>query len=132
MSKRATVGLALLALFCGGALAQQGATVYGIIDVGVQWNKQYASSTNQQASVWSIDSGYQSGSRFGLRGSEPLGGTFAAIYQLEGGILKYFEHTDGAHYHGGCFVFDERTVLAPDLSAQPSAKAGDDDASASS
>ena len=54
------------------------------------------------------------------------------VYQLEGGILKYFEHTDGAHYHGGCFVFDERTVLAPDLSAQPSAKAGDDDASASS
>ena len=54
------------------------------------------------------------------------------VYQLEGGILKYFEHTDGAHYHGGCFVFDERTVLAPDLSAQPSAKAGDEDASASS
>ena len=24
------------------------------------------------------------------------------VYQLEGGILKYFEHTDGAHYHGGC------------------------------
>jgi len=86
MGKKATVGLALLALLCGGAWAQQGAAVYGIIDVGVQWNKQYASSTNQQASVWSIDSGYQSGSRFGLRGSEPLGGTFAAIYQLEGGI----------------------------------------------
>jgi predicted porin len=86
MNKKATVGLALLALSCGSALAQQGATMYGIIDVGVQWNKQYASSTSQQASVWSIDSGYQSGSRFGLRGSEPLGGTFAAIYQLEGGI----------------------------------------------
>ena len=54
------------------------------------------------------------------------------VYQLEGGILKYFEHTDGAHYHGGCFVFDERTVLAPDLSAQPFAKAGDEDAGASS
>ncbi len=39
------------------------------------------------------------------------------VYQLEGGILKYFEETDGAHYHGGCFVFDERTVLATDLSA---------------
>ena len=55
MSKRATVGLALLALFFGGAFAQQPAALYGIIDVGVQWNKQYASSTNQQASVWSID-----------------------------------------------------------------------------
>ncbi|ADX46169.1 Rhodanese-like protein [Paracidovorax avenae ATCC 19860] len=38
------------------------------------------------------------------------------VYQLEGGILKYFEQTDGAHYRGGCFVFDEREVLAPDLS----------------
>ena len=39
------------------------------------------------------------------------------VYQLEGGILKYFELTDGAHYHGGCFVFDERAVLATDLRA---------------
>ena len=42
------------------------------------------------------------------------------VYQLEGGILKYFEHTDGAHYHGGCFVFDERAVLATDLSTPES------------
>lgn len=41
------------------------------------------------------------------------------VYQLEGGILKYFELTDGAHYHGGCFVFDERRVLASDLLADP-------------
>ena len=41
------------------------------------------------------------------------------VYQLEGGILKYFELTDGAHYHGGCFVFDERRVLAADLSTEP-------------
>ena len=39
------------------------------------------------------------------------------VYQLEGGILKYFELTDGAHYHGSCFVFDERRALASDLSA---------------
>ena len=39
------------------------------------------------------------------------------VYQLEGGILKYFELTDGAHYHGGCFVFDQREVLGTDLNA---------------
>lgn len=38
------------------------------------------------------------------------------VYQLEGGILKYFEETDGAHYQGGCFVFDERRALGSDLS----------------
>ena len=41
------------------------------------------------------------------------------VYQLDGGILAYFEQTDGAHYHGGCFVFDARRVLASDLSVQP-------------
>jgi UPF0176 protein len=41
----------------------------------------------------------------------------AHVYQLEGGILKYFEEIGDAHYHGGCFVFDEREALAPDLSA---------------
>lgn len=41
------------------------------------------------------------------------------VYQLEGGILKYFELTDGAHYHGGCFVFDERRVLGAELSIVP-------------
>jgi UPF0176 protein len=39
------------------------------------------------------------------------------VYQLEGGILKYFEETDGKHYQGSCFVFDERRTLEADLSA---------------
>jgi UPF0176 protein len=38
------------------------------------------------------------------------------VWQLDGGILKYFEETDGRHWQGNCFVFDERTALAPDLS----------------
>ena len=37
------------------------------------------------------------------------------VYQLEGGILKYFEEVGGAHYHGDCFVFDHRTALNPQL-----------------
>lgn len=39
----------------------------------------------------------------------------ASVYQLEGGILKYFEEVGNAHYRGACFVFDERAALAPDL-----------------
>ena len=39
-----------------------------------------------------------------------------SVYQLEGGILKYFELTDGApHWRGRCFVFDERGTLGADL-----------------
>jgi UPF0176 protein len=37
------------------------------------------------------------------------------VYQLDGGILKYFEEVGGAHYRGDCFVFDARTALKPDL-----------------
>ena len=39
------------------------------------------------------------------------------VYQLEGGILKYFEDVGGAHYTGDCFVFDYRTALSPTLEA---------------
>jgi UPF0176 protein len=37
------------------------------------------------------------------------------VWQLEGGILKYFEETGGAHFHGKCFVFDEREALDAQL-----------------
>jgi len=41
------------------------------------------------------------------------------VYQLDGGILKYFEETGGAGYEGNCFVFDERRSLDATLSPQP-------------
>lgn len=40
---------------------------------------------------------------------------FEQVYQLEGGILKYFEECGGAHYDGACFVFDDRVALDPAL-----------------
>jgi UPF0176 protein len=36
---------------------------------------------------------------------------FRDVFQLDGGILKYFEECGGAHYDGECFVFDEREGL---------------------
>ncbi len=43
-------------------------------------------------------------------------------FQLEGGILNYFEKTDARHYHGNCFVFDDRELLDPKLAVSPHAK----------
>jgi RluA family pseudouridine synthase len=40
---------------------------------------------------------------------------FSDVYQLDGGILKYFEECGGAHYEGDCFVFDQRVGLDPAL-----------------
>lgn len=33
------------------------------------------------------------------------------VYQLDGGILKYFEEVGGAHWAGNCVVFDDRSEL---------------------
>ncbi len=41
------------------------------------------------------------------------------VYQLDGGILKYFEETGGLGYQGNCFVFDERRTLDPTLKPAP-------------
>jgi UPF0176 protein len=40
---------------------------------------------------------------------------FREVWQLDGGILKYFEECGGAHYRGECFVFDKRVALDADL-----------------
>ncbi|MDP3277405.1 MAG: sulfurtransferase [Deltaproteobacteria bacterium] len=39
------------------------------------------------------------------------------VYQLDGGILRYFEREGGAHYEGTCFVFDDRIAVEPSLEA---------------
>src|SRR5436190_2140924 len=40
---------------------------------------------------------------------------FDQVFQLEGGILKYFEDCGGEHYSGDCFVFDKRVGVDVDL-----------------
>jgi len=71
--KKSLLALAALTAFTGAASAQSNVTMYGRIDLSV--NK--GVGTDQQA----ISNG--SGSRFGLRGSEDLGGGLAAIFNIE-------------------------------------------------
>jgi UPF0176 protein len=42
---------------------------------------------------------------------------FKEVFQLDGGILKYFEQCGDSHYNGDCFVFDYR--IAVDGKLQP-------------
>ena len=44
-------------------------------------------------------------------------------YQLDGGILGYFEQVGGEHWSGDCFVFDEREALTPGLAPRPEVRA---------
>lgn len=41
---------------------------------------------------------------------------FENVFQLDGGILRYFENCGGDHWDGECFVFDKRVALDPQLS----------------
>ena len=40
---------------------------------------------------------------------------FKEVYQLDGGILKYFEEVGRDHFEGECFVFDKRVCLDENL-----------------
>ena len=49
---------------------------------------------------------------------------FKNVFQLDGGILKYFEECGGAHYEGDCFVFDERIAVDFALNSVPAGTHG--------
>ena len=44
-----------------------------------------------------------------------IGKGFRNVFQLDGGILKYFEECGDAHFKGRCFVFDQRVALDGNL-----------------
>ncbi|WP_199032565.1 porin [Ralstonia sp. ASV6] len=84
---------AVAALAAGGAYAQSSVTLYGVVDAGVEWvNKAPvgATATNPAgtsgASRVAMQSGNLSGSRWGLRGVEDLGGGLKGIFNLESGF----------------------------------------------
>lgn len=89
--KKSLIALAVLGAMSGAASAQSSVTIYGIFDIGLQWNEfgvatGVAASPYAQENVFGVESGYQSGSRFGLRGAEALGRGWSAVFTLEGGF----------------------------------------------
>lgn len=47
-----------------------------------------------------------------------IGKGFRNVFQLDGGILQYFEDCGDAHFSGRCFVFDQRVALDGNLEPQ--------------
>jgi UPF0176 protein len=45
---------------------------------------------------------------------------YTNVYQLDGGILNYFEKVGDAHYDGDCYVFDERVAVNAKTMREPS------------
>ncbi len=78
--KKSIVALAVLGSFAGVAAAQSSVTLFGVVDAAMRYTE-----TNGK-SVYSLASGGSSTSRFGVRGTEDLGGDLKAGFWLEGAV----------------------------------------------
>jgi predicted porin len=67
--------------FATSAFAQNSVTLYGVIDEGIDFTNNVGGSH-----VYELTSGYAQGSRWGLKGSEDLGGGLKTIFQIESGF----------------------------------------------
>ncbi|RDV00287.1 porin [Trinickia dinghuensis] len=72
---------ALAVAFAVPAFAQNSVTLYGVIDEGID----YTNNAGGHA-AYDLQSGYVQGSRWGLKGTEDLGGGLKAVFQLENGF----------------------------------------------
>ena len=83
--KKSLIALAVLGAAAGAAQAQSAVTLYGIVDL---WTGRV--STTDAAGVKTnntvMESGGVSGSRWGLKGSEDLGGGLKAVFNIESGF----------------------------------------------
>lgn len=88
---------ATLAVFASAAHAQSSVTLYGIIDAGISYVNNSKTASGGHDNLVKYDDGVAQGSRWGLRGSEDLGGGMKAIFVLENG----FNSGTGALGQGG-------------------------------
>ena len=86
--KKTLLAAALLAGFAGAASAQSSVTLYGIVDIGLQYQSISVENASPEikSSRFGMTNGTQSGSRWGLRGTEDLGNGLRAVFVLESGF----------------------------------------------
>lgn len=65
--------------------AESSVTLYGVVDIGVGYESVDGPNGYSQSRTGLVD-GVNSGSRFGMRGVEDLGGGLRALFTLEGGF----------------------------------------------
>ncbi|GGX45437.1 porin [Undibacterium squillarum] len=81
--KKSLIALSVLAAVAGSAQAQSSVTVYGVLDMA--FNAEH-NGTGAPGNKFAVDSGIQSGSRLGFKGSEDLGNGLKANFKLEMGV----------------------------------------------
>lgn len=79
--KRKLLGLAILGTFASAAQAQSSVTIYGVMDMGLEYGRY-----NDGVTLKKLDSGDQMASRIGFRGTEDIGGGLKANFMMESGL----------------------------------------------
>lgn len=86
--KKTLAALAVLGAFAGSAAAAD-VTLYGVVDYGFLYNytdNQKADGTSTDDNTFGLQSGVDSGSRWGIKGVEDLGNGLKVGFQLESGF----------------------------------------------
>jgi len=89
--KMKCAAIAALSIVAHSAFAQSSVTLYGLADVAVRFATNQSSSSGPANRLYMTD-GATTGSRWGLKGAEDLGGGSSAIFLLESG----YSLTNGA------------------------------------
>ena len=89
MFKKSLAAVAVLGAFAGSALAAD-VQLYGLVDLGLNWTQVDKGTTTTDS--FGMGSGQNSGSRFGLKGTEDLGNGYKVGFNLE----NSFKADDGA------------------------------------
>jgi predicted porin len=108
MMRRSALAIALALAFptahAQGSPTQSGVQLYGIIDVGIE------RVDNGGADVNRVTSGISTGSRWGIRGSEDLGGGYRALFTLES---RFEVDTGQTSNRGAIFFCPSAPALCP-------------------
>ncbi|KGD92379.1 porin [Achromobacter sp. RTa] len=105
---------AILAGMAGTAYAETSVTLYGIVDLGLTYQRGKVGTTDSNRGLYGGDyrsrvgmnDGIQNGSRWGLRGTEDLGDGLSAVFTLESG----FTANNGNRSQGGRMFGRQATV----------------------
>ncbi|MHB9834433.1 porin [Paraburkholderia terrae] len=97
MNKKVLTTALLASAFAGTAHAQSSVTLYGIIDAGISYANHSKNAAGGSDKLFKYDDGVAQGSRWGLRGTEDLGGGLKALFVLESG----FNSGNGTSGQGG-------------------------------
>jgi len=100
VKKKFVLGVMAAAL-AGTAQAQSSVSLYGIIDNGITYVSNAAGH-----SLWRLDDGINQASRWGIHGTEDLGGGLKTVFTLENG----FSLNTGTAGHGGA-LFGRRAYV---------------------